>query len=90
MCYRMIDQERVCMAATKLEMHLSNPLEVKFLAIFQGLQVCLLLGIQSIIVESDSLLAVQALGKGVESYASYNNLLWNILALKDRFIDCHF
>lgn len=32
------------MAATKLEQHSSDPLEVEFMAIFRGLQLCVPLG----------------------------------------------
>lgn len=42
------------MAATKLEQWSSDPLEVEFMAIFWGLQLCVPLGISKISVESDS------------------------------------
>lgn len=49
------------MVATKPEKYTDNLLEIKLLAIFQGLQLCLPMGISNLIVESDFLLAIQAL-----------------------------
>lgn len=69
------EQEKVLMAATKLEIMVGDPLEFELLAILRGLQICLPLGLRNLEVESDSLLAVKALHDGDESIASYSHLL---------------
>lgn len=84
------DQGRVCLATTTPELHYSDPLEVEFLIILQGLQVYLPLCIKSLIGESDSLLAFQAFEEDAESCASYSNAICEILALKERFNSCYF
>lgn len=61
-------QGRVAMAATKLEEFLDDPLAVELLAIFRGLQFCVPLSILDLVVESDSLLTIQALQEEEESY----------------------
>lgn len=44
-CVLCDDLDKVCMVAMKPEMLLSDPMEVEFLAIFCGLQLCLPIGI---------------------------------------------
>lgn len=65
-------------------------MEVDLLAIFKGLQFYTLLGVPKIIVETNCLLAMQALEKGVESVADHRNLLLEILRFKNKFIECTF
>lgn len=62
-CVLRDDQGPVTMVATKLEMNISNPFKVELLALFCGLQLCVLLGIPNIMMESDSLSAIQAIQK---------------------------
>lgn len=50
----------ILMATTTSEECFNTPLEVEFIAIFIGLHFCLLLCVHILLVESDSLLAIQA------------------------------
>lgn len=62
------------MPTTKREEHRSNPLEIELLAIFCG-QLCVPLGIHTLVVESDSLLAIRAVTEGENSCMQYSNIL---------------
>lgn len=70
------------MAVIEREEHTTEPMEVELLTIFRGLQQCFRLGIQSIIIESDTLLAVQAINDGEDSCAQHSNLIREISLLK--------
>lgn len=67
------------MAATKLEKHIDDPLEIELLAIFRGLKLCLPMDILSLTVESDSLLAILALEVGASS------LVWQVVLFRKFF-----
>lgn len=55
------------MATTKPEAFIHDPLEVKSLAIFCGLQLYLPMGLEHLIVEYNNLLAVQAIEEGFKT-----------------------
>lgn len=80
----------VLMVVTKLEKQSSDLLEVEFMAIFQGQQLCVPLGISKISVESDSQLAIQALMEGEISLAQHATIIQEILNLSSRFQNCQF
>lgn len=77
-------------ATTQPEMLFDDPLEVELRAILQGLYLCFPMGVKKIAVETDCLIAVQALDAGPESYVCYRHLLHEILSLKVCFEDCIF
>lgn len=81
---------RVIMAATKSETHTSDPLEIEFSALFRGVQLCVPLGIQKLKIESDSLLAIEAIDKGESSCAQHSNLIQEIKKLQQSFMQCSF
>lgn len=80
----------VLMAATTPEPHYNDPLEVELLAIFRGLQLCILMGLQTLIVESDSQLAIQAIREGETALVQHATLIREIRALSTSFLDCNF
>lgn len=55
---------QVIIAAMKPEALLDDHLEVELLAIFRGVQLCVLRNISKLIVESDSLLTIRTMQKG--------------------------
>lgn len=63
------------MAATKAEKYTGDLIEIELLAIFQGLQLCLPMVISNLTVESDSLLAIQALKAGASSLIWHSNII---------------
>lgn len=66
------------MACSKIEDYTDDPLEIELLAIFCRLQICLPLGIYCLRVESDSLLAIEAVIKEEDSCMEYSNIIWAI------------
>lgn len=89
-CITRDDLGRVCMAAAQLEILHGDPLEVKLQAILRGMQLCLPMGIPKLEVETDCLVAIQALDAGPDSFAAYHHLLREILTLKYCFEECMF
>lgn len=55
------------MVATSPELRNNDPLEVEFLAIFRGLQLCMPMGLQRVVVESDALVAIEHIKAGATS-----------------------
>lgn len=80
---------RVVMLATKVEEHTGDPLEIELLALFWVLQLCFL-RIQRFVVESDSILAIQAMEQGESSCAQYSNLIQELKHLQHCFMNCTF
>ncbi|CAI9765177.1 unnamed protein product [Fraxinus pennsylvanica] len=52
---------KVIMAMSKIEISVEESEEIELLAIFRGMQLCVNLGIQNILIESDSKLVIEAL-----------------------------
>lgn len=84
------DLGRVLMEATKPKIMVGDRLRNELLAILRGLQLCIPLGLRTLEVESDSLLALNALKEGDELLVSYSHLLREILKLRQRFPHCSF
>lgn len=63
---------------------------MELLAIICGLQFCVPLGISSLVVESDSLLAIQAVIDDENFCAKYSNVVREILSLCQYFNSCSF
>ncbi|KAF5477566.1 hypothetical protein F2P56_004192 [Juglans regia] len=76
---------KVIFSASKLEHESIDPMEVELVALLRGLQLCLLLGIHDLEVESDALLVVQELTKEEESMSIWENLVFEIRNLLERF-----
>lgn len=68
------------MVSTKPKVPIIDLLEVELLALLRGMHICAALGIPNIMVESDSLLAIQAIKEGENSYVFNSHLLKQILA----------
>ncbi|XP_035547319.1 uncharacterized protein LOC118348883 [Juglans regia] len=75
---------KVLMAVSQKEEAVMEPLEIELLALLRGLQFSIPLGLQSLCIETDSLLLVKAL----PSNASYGNVITDIQELKCRFLNC--
>lgn len=73
------------MAATLPEQLFNSPLEVELIAIFRRLQLCLPLGILSLMVESDSLVAVHVIQEGETALAHHRTILKEILRVNQKF-----
>lgn len=80
----------VLMALINPEQFYNTHLEVEFTAIFRGLQLCLPLKVRKLQVESDSLIAIQAINEGAESFAQHSTLIKELLEIKAQFQDCKF
>lgn len=89
-CVTRDNQGKVIMVASKLETLSDDQLEVELQAIFQGMQLCLLMGVRKIVVETDYLVAVQVLDVWPDSFVCYYHLLREILSLEVCFKECVF
>ncbi|XP_042962497.1 uncharacterized protein LOC122296769 [Carya illinoinensis] len=76
---------QVIFTTSKPKHEVTDPMEIKFLAVLRGLQVCLPLGITELEVELDSLLVVQELTTDQESMSIWRNLVFEIRRLLQRF-----
>lgn len=83
MSSKMKREECLWLQPTKPEAMASNPLEVELLAMFRGIQPCAPLGIYSLTMESDSMLAIKALAEGEDPLAHRSNLLREIIGLQN-------
>lgn len=63
------------MAITKHETIVGDPLKIELLPLLRAMQLCSSLGIHSLVMESDSMLAIKALIEGEESITYRNHLL---------------
>ncbi|XP_042954609.1 uncharacterized protein LOC122291024 [Carya illinoinensis] len=78
------EKGKVILAACHKEPEFSDPMEVELLAILRGLQICVPLGINDLIVETDSMLSVRALTTEGESMSPHGNLIYSILGLSKQ------
>ncbi|XP_042939527.1 uncharacterized protein LOC122274566 [Carya illinoinensis] len=69
---------KVVMATCNKEPEFSEPMEVELLAILRGLQLCVPMGINDLIVEIDSLLSVNAIVAEGEFISTSGNLISSI------------
>lgn len=60
-------------------MYYDDPLTVEFLSISRGLQLCVLLGLEKVTVESDAQVAIHAINQGEESYTQHAIIIKEIL-----------
>ncbi|XP_035546523.1 uncharacterized protein LOC118348595 [Juglans regia] len=79
------ERGKVLFTASKPEHDVSDPIEIEFLAVLRGLQICFPLRISELEVESDSLLVVQELNKEQESMSVWGNLVSEIKRMLHRF-----
>ncbi|XP_042944742.1 uncharacterized protein LOC122278629 [Carya illinoinensis] len=75
------EKGKVILVVCHKEPEFSDPMEVELLAILRGLQLCIPLGINELIVETDSMLSVRALTTEGESMSPHGNLIYSILSL---------
>lgn len=80
------DKGEVVMAASKKECKVNDPIEIELLAMFRELQLCIQWDIPDIILESDSLLMVQALQAEGESLFVLGNLIKETRELRSLVI----
>ncbi|KAF5465179.1 hypothetical protein F2P56_015208 [Juglans regia] len=73
-------QGKVLLSTSGREIVVQDPIEVELLVILRGLQLCIPMGISKLIVESDSLLSVQAIQNMKEPMSMQGNLIY---AIKD-------
>ncbi|XP_042972974.1 uncharacterized protein LOC122304774 [Carya illinoinensis] len=78
----------VIMSAAKKEVSVMTAVEVEALAILRGLQFCILLGIQNLVIESDSLLVVKEFNMQGSSQATFGNVVRDAKELMTRFGTC--
>ncbi|KAF5469518.1 hypothetical protein F2P56_013583 [Juglans regia] len=79
------ERGKVLLTASKPKHDVSDPIEIEFLAVLRGLQICFPLGISELEVESDSLLVVQKINKEQESMSIWGNLVSEIKRMLQRF-----
>ncbi|XP_041024508.1 uncharacterized protein LOC121265073 [Juglans microcarpa x Juglans regia] len=73
-------QGKVLLLASGRENFVQDPIEIELLAILRGLQLCIPMDIPELIVESDSLLSVQAIQSMEDPMSMQGNLIY---AIKD-------
>ncbi|XP_041009382.1 uncharacterized protein LOC121253436 [Juglans microcarpa x Juglans regia] len=73
-------QGKVLLSASGRESVVQDPIEIELLTILRGLQLCIPMGIPELIVESDSLLSVQAIQSMEDPKSMQGNV---ICAIKD-------
>ncbi|KAG2717700.1 hypothetical protein I3760_03G188300 [Carya illinoinensis] len=78
----------VLLAASKKESMVNDPAEVELLAMLRGLQLVLPLGIEELIIESDSLVMVTQLQQEDESWSVLGNLIKETKMLMAWFKGC--
>ncbi|XP_042974660.1 uncharacterized protein LOC122306292 [Carya illinoinensis] len=78
----------VIMSAAKKELSVMTAVEVEALAIIRGLQLCIDLEIQNLVIESDSLLVVKEFNKQGSSKATFGNVIREAKELVTRFGTC--
>lgn len=66
-------------------MHRDDPLEIKLLVIPRGLQLYVPMDIRKLVVETDCLVAIQAIEEGPEVHAGYRYLIQEIINLTHLF-----
>ncbi|KAF5445709.1 hypothetical protein F2P56_034740 [Juglans regia] len=66
---------RVLMSVSRKENEVQDSMEIELLAILRGMQLCFPMGIPELIVETDSLLSVQALQSQDELMSMQGNLI---------------
>ncbi|KAF5444910.1 hypothetical protein F2P56_034002 [Juglans regia] len=84
------DAGMVIMATSKVEFEVINAKAIESLAIFRALQLCATMGIHSLIVESDCLMAIQVLNNDIPSDPMLDPLLCEIRKLLRVFVECKF
>lgn len=77
-------QCEVLMATSKKEFEVKDPTEIELLAIFRGLQLCELLGLQELVIESDYLLKVTELKQEQGSFAFLDNIIAEIKRIDEE------
>ncbi|XP_042939414.1 uncharacterized protein LOC122274444 [Carya illinoinensis] len=78
------DRGVVLFSASKKENGVTDPMEVELLAILRGLQLCILMGIPDLVIESDSLMLVEELNNSSESRSAWGNLVHEVKELIKR------
>ncbi|KAF5444777.1 hypothetical protein F2P56_033882 [Juglans regia] len=78
----------VLLTASKKEKEVNDPAEVELLAMLRGLQLCPPLGIEELIMESDSLLMVTQVQAVEEYWSLLGNIVKEIKLLMKRFRRC--
>lgn len=79
------DHNQVAMATTLPEVHYEDPIEIELLAMFKSLQLYVKMDIWKLMVETNCLVAVQAMEEGSKAHVSYNHLIQEILTLANSF-----
>ncbi|XP_040995155.1 uncharacterized protein LOC121241441 [Juglans microcarpa x Juglans regia] len=82
--------DMVIMAASKVEFEVINAEAIESFSIFRALQLCATMGIHSLIVVSDCLMAIQVLNYDIPSDAMLDLLLCEIRKLLRVFGECKF
>ncbi|KAF5463849.1 hypothetical protein F2P56_013977 [Juglans regia] len=78
----------VIMVANMKENGVNDPMEIELLAIFKGLQICIPMGIDELIIESDSLLIVNELIEACEPTSAWGNLVFEVKNMMKMFPSC--
>lgn len=89
-CILHYEKGQALMASMKVEEQRSDPLEIELLAIFRELQLRVSFDIHSLVIESDSLLAIQVINDGENSCIQYGHLIREIQSLKHQMLHCSF
>ncbi|XP_042979806.1 uncharacterized protein LOC122309995 isoform X1 [Carya illinoinensis] len=79
---------RVLIAASKAELEMDGLEALELMAIFRGIQLCATMGIPKLIVESDSLLCVEALHNSRMHNSLLGGLYYEIKQLSSCFECC--
>ncbi|KAF5443149.1 hypothetical protein F2P56_035733 [Juglans regia] len=78
----------VLLAVSKKGHAVNDPPDVELLAMLRGLQLCIPLGIEELILESDSLLMITQLQEKEESWSLLGNIIKETKLLMARFYCC--
>ncbi|XP_042939490.1 uncharacterized protein LOC122274519 [Carya illinoinensis] len=79
---------KVLLAVSKKEVAVMEPLEIELIATLRGLQFCIPLGLQSLSIETDSLILAQELSKLELSNYMFRNVVIDIKQLQTRILVC--
>ena len=81
---------RTLLSAVRRVGEVYSPLQAELLAIQFGLEECKSQGLQTLIIESDSLLAIKEIDKGHDSFSEWFSTVSDILQLAQQFNDRRF
>ncbi|KAF5445095.1 hypothetical protein F2P56_034173 [Juglans regia] len=78
----------VLLVASMKESEVGDPAEIEMVAMLRGLQLCIPMGIEKLILESDSLLMVNQMNEDTKPWSLFGNIIKETRQFSTRFKSC--